>query len=105
MHQHIEWDDPGQLSVMALFSHDNAQHAQTGPGDVLSARYQQHIVRVEVEAYREDDALSIGKVIAIIDATGQRLKQLDNLTLNDYVRLPDDKRAFEPSPDDEEDED
>lgn len=103
MHQHIEWDDPGQLSVMSLFSSDDAQHAQTGKGDILSARYQQHIIRVKVEAYRENDELSIGKVIAIIDANGQRLEQLGKLTLNDYVRLPDDKRAFEPSPEDDED--
>ncbi|WP_347709752.1 hypothetical protein [Halomonas llamarensis] len=94
---------PGEQSVTAVFSHDNAPHAQTGPGDILSARYQQHVIRVEVDAYREDDAVSIGKVVAIIDANEQRLKQLGKLTLSDYVRLPDDKRAFEPSPEDNED--
>lgn len=102
MHRHIEWDDPGQHSVMALFSTDGASHAQTGPGDILSARYQEHIIRVEVEAYREDDAVSIGRVVAIIDVYGRRLEQFGKLELNDYVRLPDDKRAFEPSPEDEE---
>ena len=104
MHQHIEWDDPGEHSVMAVFSQDDAPHTQTGPGDILSARYQQHVIRVEVEAYRQDDAVSIGKVVAIIDANGQRRKQLGKLALHDYVRLPDDKRAFEPQPEDEDDE-
>ncbi|PRY64469.1 hypothetical protein B0H98_105130 [Vreelandella songnenensis] len=95
MHRHIEWDDPGSASVSKLFANDHHGHAQIGDGDILSARYQGKIVRVEVEAYREEDAVSIAKVVAILDTKGNRLKGMDNLNLGDIVRLPDDKRAFE----------
>ncbi|RUR29067.1 hypothetical protein [Vreelandella nanhaiensis] len=95
MHRHIEWDDPGSASVSKLFANDHHGHARIGTGDILSARYQGKIVRVEVEAYREEDAVSIGKVVAILDAKGNRLKGMDKLDIGDIVRLPDDKRAFE----------
>ncbi|RUR56310.1 hypothetical protein [Vreelandella populi] len=95
MHRHIEWDDPGSASVSKLFANDHHGHARIGNGDILSARYRGKIVRVEVEAYREEDAVSIGKVVAILDAKGNRLKGMDKLDIGDIVRLPDDKRAFE----------
>lgn len=101
MHRHIEWDDPGSASVSKLFTNDHHDHAKIGTGDILSARYQGKIVRVEVEAYREEDAVSIAKVVAILDSQGHRLKGLENLNLGDLVRLPDDKRAFEKREDDD----
>ena len=58
MHKHIEWDEPGSASVAALFK-DDPEHTPPYPGAVLSARYQGRIVRVKVEAYREEDAVSI----------------------------------------------
>ncbi|WP_075880609.1 hypothetical protein [Vreelandella massiliensis] len=105
MHRHIEWDDPGKQSVLANFANDPDARVETGPGDILSARYQRHVIRVKVEAYRKDDAVSIGKVVAIINPQGQRLEHVSKLTLGDYVRLPDEKRAFEPQFEDEEEKD
>lgn len=101
MHRHIEWDDPGSASVSKLFANDHHGHSRIGTGDILSARYQGKIVRVEVEAYREEDAVSIAKVVAILDSKGQRVKGMDKLAIGDLVRLPDDKRAFEKREDDD----
>lgn len=95
MHRHIEWDEPGSASVSKLFSNDHHAHAKIGTGDILSGRFKGKTVRVEVEAYREEDATSIAKVVAILDSHGQHLKGLDQLAIGDIVRLPDDKRAFE----------
>ena len=89
MHKHIEWDAPGNDSVTGL--NTNAPYQ----GEILSARYQSCTVRVEVEAYMEDDAVSIGTVAALIDAHGKRHKQFHDLSLGDIVRLPDDKRSLE----------
>ena len=72
MHQHIEWDEPGSASVMQYFKKHPDQSSQPDPGDIISARYQGAMVRVKVEAYREDDAVSIGEVAAIIDTDGSR---------------------------------
>ncbi|WP_172117684.1 hypothetical protein [Halomonas hibernica] len=95
MHRHIEWEDPGKDSVSKLFANDHHEHARIGTGDILSARYQGHIVHVKVEAYREEDAVSIGSVAAIMDTKGHHIKGLPDLNIGDIVRLPDDKRAFE----------
>ncbi|WP_447894882.1 MULTISPECIES: hypothetical protein [unclassified Vreelandella] len=94
MHQHIEWDDPGSASVAAYFQGD-PNHTPPYPGAILSARYQRRIVRVKVETYREEDAVSIGTVAAILDEHGHRHKTQGKLNIDDIVRLPDDKRAME----------
>ena len=101
MHQHVEWDDPGSASVAAFFKND-PDHTPPYPGPILSARYQGRIVRVKVEAYREEDAVSIGSVAAILDQHGHRFKSHHKLTVGDMVRLPDDKRAMERWEEDEE---
>ncbi|NWO09709.1 hypothetical protein HLV40_04760 [Chromohalobacter salexigens] len=103
MHKHIDWDAPGNASVTRHYASDKQHEVQPHPGMMLSARYQGMVVRVEVEAYREDDALSIGKVAALIDTQGKRHQSHSDLSVGDYVRLPDDKRALEPTIEDEED--
>ena len=95
MHKHIEWDEPGSASIAALFKDDPEHTPPPYPGAVLSARYQGRIVRVKVEAYREEDAVSIGSVAAILDQRGHRFQSHQNLNVGDMVRLPDDKRAIE----------
>ncbi|MGP9508566.1 hypothetical protein [Halomonas sp. H2] len=97
MHQHIEWDNPGSASVAEYFKND-PDHNPPGPGDIISARYQGVMVRVKVEAYREDDAVSIGEVVAIIDTNGGRHKNHNKLEIGNLVRVPDDKRALETPP-------
>ncbi|WP_249978922.1 hypothetical protein [Vreelandella olivaria] len=103
MHQHIEWDEPGSASVAAYFK-DDPDHTAPYPGAILSARYQGRIVRVKVEAYREEDAVSIGSVAAILDQHGHRYKSHQKINIGDIVRLPDDKRALEHWEEEEEDE-
>lgn len=105
MHHHIEWDDPGSASVIEHFKKDPHHHGQPGPGDILSARYRLAIVRVKVQAYREEDAVSIGEVVAIINAQGERQKSYQTLEIGHIVRLPDDKRALESPPKEENDKD
>ncbi|MDQ7729310.1 hypothetical protein [Halomonas sp. SpR8] len=100
MHQHIEWDNPGSASVAEYFKNDS-DHNAPDPGDIISARYQGVMVRVKVEAYREDDAVSIGEVVAIIDAKGDRHKNYSKLEIGHMVRVPDDKRALETPPKEE----
>lgn len=97
MHQHVEWDNPGSASVAEYFKND-PDHNAPDPGDIISARYQGAMVRVKVEAYREDDAVSIGEVAAIIDASGGRHKTHGELEVGHIVRVPDDKRAMEAPP-------
>tara|TARA_R110000751_G_scaffold118172_3_gene218535 strand:+ start:277 stop:579 length:303 start_codon:yes stop_codon:yes gene_type:complete len=97
MHQHIEWDEPGSASVAEYFKND-PNHKAPDPGDIISARFQGVIVRIKVEAYREDDAVSIGEVAAIIDANGGRHKTHGELEVGHIVRVPDDKRAMETPP-------
>ncbi|AIA74684.1 hypothetical protein J4377_01295 [Halomonas sp. XH26] len=94
MHQHIEWDEPGSASVVEFFKND-PDHTPPYPGAMLSARYLGRIVRVKVEAYREEDAVSIGSVAAILDRHGQHHESHHKLNVGDIVRLPDDKRAME----------
>nr|WP_298057118.1 hypothetical protein [uncultured Halomonas sp.] len=101
MHQHIEWDDPGSASVMQHFKNDPNHYGQPDPGDIISARYQGAMVRVKVDAYRENDAVSIGEVVAIIDTQGGRHKSHHKLEVGHIVRLPDDKRALETPPKDD----
>ncbi|WP_163558999.1 hypothetical protein [Halomonas sp. NO4] len=97
MHRHVEWDDPGTDSVLRHFEHDPTGYSEPGPGDILSARYRGRVVRIRVKAYV--DATSIGEVVAIIDpASDERQKAFGKLQRGDTVRLPDDKRAFEPGP-------
>lgn len=103
MHQHVEWDEPGSASVAAFFKND-PDHTPPYPGAILSARYQGRIVRVKVEAYREEDAVSIGSVAAILDEHGHRFKSHQKIVIGDIVRLPDDKRAMEHWEEEEEDE-
>jgi len=90
MHKNIEWDAPGNDSVTDQFNTDTPY-----PGAILSAHYRSCNVRVKVEAYIEDDAVSIGTVVALIDAHGKRHEQFHELALGDMVRLPDDKRSIE----------
>jgi hypothetical protein len=97
MHQHVEWDEPGNASVAEYFKND-PDHQAPDPGDIISARYQGAMVRIKVEAYREDDAVSIGEVAAIIDANGGRHKTHGELEVGHIVRVPDDKRAMETAP-------
>nr|WP_290699923.1 hypothetical protein [Halomonas sp. UBA3074] len=97
MHQHVEWDEPGSASVAEYFKND-PDHQAPDPGDIISARYQGAMVRIKVEAYREDDAVSIGEVAAIIDANGGRHKTHGELEIGHIVRVPDDKRAMETAP-------
>ncbi|MHB0775177.1 hypothetical protein [Halomonas sp. WWR20] len=100
MHRNIEWDTPGQASVSQYYSDDKKHHNAPYPGLVLSARHQGKIARVKVEAYKE--GVSIGEVVALIDPhSGERLKQHGKLELGDTVRLPDDKRSFEPQEQDD----
>lgn len=95
MHKHIEWDDPGANSVKAHYAGDPNQYSAPHPGMILSARYQNAIVRIRVQAYKDDT--SIGEVAALIDSASQkRMDSLGGLSVGDIVRLPDDKRAFEP---------
>ncbi|SDJ01706.1 hypothetical protein [Billgrantia gudaonensis] len=97
MHRHVEWDDPGADSVLSHFEHDPTGYSEPGPGDILSARYRGRVVRIRVDAYV--DGTSIGEVAAIIaPASGERQESVDKLHRGDTVRLPDDKRAFEPGP-------
>ncbi|KPQ22118.1 MULTISPECIES: hypothetical protein [unclassified Halomonas] len=98
MHRHIEWDEPGSASVTQLYAKDANFDPTPHTGDILTARYQGCSVRIDVRSYREDDAVSIGDVVAIIDAQGQRLDSRGKLQKGDTVRLPDDKRAMEPAP-------
>ncbi|WP_235041025.1 hypothetical protein [Vreelandella profundi] len=97
MHQHVEWDAPGSASVSEYFKNDPDHHAPD-PGDIISARYQGAMVRIKVEAYREDDAVSIGEVAAIIGSNGSRHQRHEKLEVGNIVRVPDDKRAMETSP-------
>lgn len=101
MHRHIEWDEPGADSVMYHFKEDATGYADPGPGDILSGRYQGLVVRIKVEAYV--NGTSIGSVVALIDPhSGTRRKLAGDLVLGDTVRLPDESRAFEPRPNDDE---
>lgn len=104
MHKHIEWDDPGDDSVKAHYANDPNQYFAPHPGKILSARYQNAIVRVRVQAYKDDT--SIGEVAALIDPDSQqRMNSLGRLSVGDIVRLPDDMRAFEPTAMDSEEDD
>ena len=95
MHKHVEWDDPGADSVMRHFEKDPMGHSDPGAGDILSARYEDAVVRIKVAAYVE--GTSIGEVVAIIAIdNGRRLKSHGKLALGDTVRLPDEARALEP---------
>lgn len=98
MHQHIEWDEPGSASVIDYFKKNPDHNGQPDPGDIISARYKGAMVRVKVQAYREDDAVSIGEVAAIIDANGGRHQSHRELKTGHIVRVPDDKRALESPP-------
>ena len=62
MHQHVEWDAQAVYLSVATTLIITALTRR-----IISARYQGAMVRVKVEAYREDDAVSIGEVAAIID--------------------------------------
>ncbi len=96
MHKHVDWDDPGADSVLRHFEQDSSGYSDPGPGDILSARHEGAVVRVKVEAYVE--GTSIGEVVAIIAVdNGRRLKSHGKLDLGDTVRLPDDRRALEPT--------
>ncbi|SDN34502.1 hypothetical protein [Vreelandella arcis] len=97
MHRHIEWDAPGSASVIQHYAQDPNLDPTPNTGDILSARYKGCVVRIDVRSYRDDDAVSIGDVVAIIDSHGNRLDSHDKLQIGDTVRLPDDKRAMEPS--------
>lgn len=98
MHRHIEWDEPGSASVARLYANDPNADPTPHTGDIISAQYQGCAVRINVRSYREDDTVSIGDVVAIINAQGQRIDSRGKLHKGDTVRLPDDKRAMEPSP-------
>ncbi|MDR5875164.1 hypothetical protein LPL18_001250 [Halomonas sp. CUBES01] len=98
MHRHIEWDMPGSASVAHHYAQDPNHDARPHTGDIISARYQGCSVRVDVQSYQEDERVSIGPVVAIIGPQGQRLDSHGKLHKGDIVRLPDDKRAMEPSP-------
>lgn len=97
MHKHVEWDAPGRDSVIDHYAQSPNTNPEPGPGDILSTRYKGKVVRIKVQAYV--DGTSIGDVAALIDPqSGERLKALGELTVGDTVRVPDDKRAFEPQP-------
>ena len=98
MHRHIEWDTPGSASVTQHYANDRNLDPTPHTGEILSARYQGYSVRIDVRSYREDDAVSIGDVVAIIDSHGKRHDSHGKLHIGDTVRLPDDKRAMEPRP-------
>ncbi len=100
----IEWDSPGDQSVAAYYAKDPNIEATPHQGSVLSARYQGLVARVRVEAYT--DGTSYGEVVALIDPeTGKRLPQHNGIAVGDAVALPDDKRAFEPNLEIDEDDD
>lgn len=97
MHKHVEWDTPTGNSVIEHYAKSPNHHPDPGPGDVLSARLKGVVVRIKVQAYV--DGTSIGDVAALINPdSGERMRSYADLTLGDTVRLPDDKRAFEPTP-------
>ncbi|WP_136255677.1 hypothetical protein [Onishia niordana] len=105
MHKHVEWDDPGQYSVLAFYANTEGEHTDPHPGSIINAHYQGISVRVRVEAYVNDDT-SIGEVVALISPrTGERKQSYRNLALGDMVRLPDTMRCIEPRLPDEEDDD
>lgn len=100
MHKHIDWDDPGTAGVKTHYAKDPNDYGTPREGAILSARYQGAVVRIRTQAYKENT--SIGEVVALIDpASGERLQRHGTLTLGDIVRLPDDRRAFEPKAQDE----
>ncbi len=95
MHKHIDWDAPGDDSVMQYFAKNPAITPTrswrypfgTPPGT---------IVRIKVEAYV--DGTSIGEVVALIAPdNGRRLQSAGKLELGDTVRLADSDRAMEPN--------
>ncbi|MFC3284086.1 hypothetical protein [Litchfieldella rifensis] len=95
MHKHVEWDDPGRDSVMALYANDPEDYVEPHPGSIISAHYQGITVRVRVEAFVNNDT-SIGEVVALINPrTGERKRIHGKLTLGDMVRLPDAMRALD----------
>lgn len=96
-HKHVSWDDPGPHSVVAFFEDHPDDYREPAPGSVLSARYANHLIRIKVEAYI--DGTSIGDIAAIITpTTGERVSSVNDLRLGDIVRLPDDRRAMETPP-------
>lgn len=99
MHRHIDWDVPGTQSVSSHYAKEPNPYGKPHAGTILTALYQGTTVRIRVEAYLDDDNTSIGEVVALVDpVSGERMKSLGKLALGDLVRLPDDKRAFEPAP-------
>ncbi|TMW11989.1 hypothetical protein FGS76_13275 [Alloalcanivorax gelatiniphagus] len=106
MMAHIVWDDPGAQSVADYYAKDPNIDGEPHAGSILSARHRGQVIRVKVEAYDREAGLSHGQVAAIIDPeTGKRADRHGDLAVGDRVSLPDDKRAFEPSTPDPEDED
>ncbi|MDN3525389.1 hypothetical protein QWY79_08910 [Halomonas sabkhae] len=108
MHKHIEWDQPGDKSVLRYFADHPDDFPEPHVGSIISGLYKGATVRVRVEA-RLDDGTNIGDVVALIaSADGKRQQSLGDLSVGDTVRLPDSARALEPDhpqADDEEAED
>lgn len=95
MHKHVEWDDPGERSVLRYYADHPDDYRPPQRGSILSARYRGFTVRVRVEARAEET--SIGEVVALIaDDNGRRQQAVDDLSLGATVRLPDAARALEP---------
>ncbi len=99
----IEWDSPGDQSVVEYYAKDPNIDAEPHQGSVLSARYRGLVARVRVDAYT--DGTSYGEVVALIDPeTGKRRTEHNGIAVGDSVALPDAKRAFEPNLEIDEDE-
>lgn len=91
----IQWDPPGSASVLDHFADDPKYRAATVPGSILSARFRGRVVRLSLEAHKDDT--SYARVLAIIDPdSGQRHQSIEGLAVGDLASLPDRMRAFEP---------
>ena len=97
MHKHVEWDDPGADSVQRYFADKPDEYPTAHVGSIIAGRYHVYSVRVRVEARVDDDTASIGDVVALISVrTGERTKNIGDLSIGDTVRLGDDHRALAP---------
>ncbi|WP_027349857.1 hypothetical protein [Halotalea alkalilenta] len=90
----IDWEEPGKQGVDDFYAGTQVAHPTPKAGDVVSARYRDMAVRVEVE--RHADGVSHGRVVAILDAKEKRHQSSGGLAVGDAVSLPDRYRAFEP---------
>ena len=94
-HKHVEWDDPGNNSVLKFYERDPQDYVEPHPGSIITAIYEGFTVRVRVEAFVDGDT-SIGEVVALINPrSGERKKTHSKLEVGDMVRVPDAMRSMD----------